>query len=376
MATRVTTGRRVAVAPRVEAAPFAPFAAMAAGGHEEVVFWRDRVTGLRAIVAIHNTTLGPALGGTRMYPYASEREALEDVLRLAQAMTLKNAAAGLDVGGGKAVIIGDPAQDKSEALLRAYGRFIESLGGRYVTTTDVGTTVPDLDIIRHETTHVAGCSPAMGGSGDTSILTGLTVYRGMQAAAEVAWGSKSLAGRTVLIQGAGKVGVQLMRHLRAEGATLLVADVDPTRARRAAEEFGAKVVPLGEVFDTPCDILSPNALGGVLNDETIPRLKCKIVCGGANNQLAEERHARALEERGILYAPDFIVNCGGVINVAEELMGYDPDRATARAERVYDTTLRVFARARESGVTPEEAAVQLAEERIRILGEIHKTYLP
>jgi leucine dehydrogenase len=375
MATRTPT-RRVAVAPRVAAEAFAPFSAMAAGGHEEVVLWRDRTTGLRAVVAIHDTTLGPALGGTRMYPYSSEREALEDVLRLSRAMTYKNAAAGLDVGGGKAVIIGDPAQDKSEALFRAYGRFIESLGGRYVTTTDVGTTVPDLDIMRHETVHVAGCSPAMGGSGDTSVLTGLTVYRGMQAAAEAAWGSRALSMRSVLIQGAGKVGVQLIRHLRAEGTKLLVADLDPARAKRAADDFGAIVVPMAEVFDTPCDIFSPNALGGTLNDDTIPRLRCTVVCGGANNQLAEERHARTLAERGILYAPDFIVNCGGVINVAEELMGYDPDRATARAERVYETTLRVLARAREAGITPEEAAVQLAEQRIRTLGEIKRTYLP
>ena len=373
MATRTNGKRTAAVAA---AGAFAPFAAMAVGRHEEVVFWRDRTTGLRAIVAIHDTTLGPALGGTRMYPYPSEAAALEDVLRLSRAMTYKNAAAGLDVGGGKAVIIGDPARDKSEVLFRAYGRFIETLGGRYVTTTDVGTTVPDLDIIRHETVHVAGCSPAMGGSGDTSILTGVTVYRGMQAATEVAWGDPSLRGRTVLIQGAGKVGWHLMEHLQAEGATLLVSDVDQARAQRAAQEFGAQIVPPDAVFDTPCDISSPNALGNVLNDETIPRLRCKVICGGANNQLGEEWHAQALAERDILYAPDFIVNCGGVINVAEELMGYNPDRARARAERVYEITLRVFARAGEAGITPEEAANHLAEERIRTIGEIHKSYLP
>lgn len=375
MATR-TNGRQAARSARPATEPFAPFEQMAAAGHEQIVFWRDRTTGLRAIVAIHDTTLGPALGGTRMYPYPSEAAALEDVLRLSRAMTYKNAAAGLDVGGGKAVIIGDPARDKSEALFRAFGRLLESLGGRYVTTTDVGTTVPDLDIIRHETVHVTGCSPAMGGSGDTSIMTGVTVHRGMRAAAEVAWGSRSLAGRTVLVQGAGKVGRQLMGHLRDEGAVLLVADVDETVAARAAAEYGARVIPLEAVFDTECDILSPNALGAVLNDATIPRLRCAIVCGGANNQLAEERHGRALEQRGILYAPDFIVNCGGVINVAEELLGYNPERALARAERVYETALRVFARARQSGITTEQAANLLAEQRIRTLGEIHKTFVP
>ena len=371
----VRTNGRVATA-RGTARAFAPFETMAAGGHEEIVFWRDRTTGMRAIVAIHDTSLGPALGGTRMYPYPSEAAALEDVLRLARAMTYKNAAAGLDVGGGKAVIIGDPAHDKSEALMRAYGRFLETLGGRYVTTTDVGTTVPDLDIIRHETAHVAGCSPWMGGSGDTSILTGLTVYRGMQAAAQAAWGDKRLAGRTVLIQGAGKVGRHLMEHLQQEGATLLVADVDGAQTQRAADEYGARLIAPDAVFDTDCDIFSPNALGAVFDDTTIPRLRCTVICGGANNQLAEERHARALQERGIVYAPDFIVNCGGVINVAEELMGYDPDRARARAERVYETTLRVFTLAREHDITPEEAANRLAEERIRALAEIHRTYVP
>jgi glutamate dehydrogenase/leucine dehydrogenase len=372
----VRTNGRAAAAHRGAAAGVAPLAAMAAGGHEQVVFWRDRTTGLRAIVAIHDTTLGPALGGTRMYPYPSEAAALEDVLRLARAMTYKNAAAGLDHGGGKAVIIGDPAHDKSELLFRAYGRFVDSLGGRYITTTDVGTAVADLDIIRRETVHVAGCSPAMGGSGDTSLLTGVTVYRGMQAAAEAAWGDRSLRGRSVLVQGAGKVGWHVLEHLYAEGATLLVADVDQARAERAAAAFAARVVAPDAVFDTPCDIFSPNALGGVLNDETIPRLRCAVVCGGANNQLAEERHARALAARGILYAPDFIVNCGGVINVADELMGYNAERARARADAVYETTRRVFARAREAGITPEEAANQLAEERIRAIGAIHRGYVP
>lgn len=355
---------------------FAPFAAMAEGGHEELVFWRDRVTGLRAIVAIHDTTLGPALGGTRMLPYPSEAAAVEDVLRLARAMTLKNAAAGLDVGGGKAVIIGDPARDKSEALFRAYGRLIETLGGRYVTTTDVGTTTADLDIIRRETRFVTGVSPALGGGGDTSILTGLTVYLGMRAAAYEAFGRDDLGKRTVLVQGAGKVGWQLMKRLRAENAVLIVCDVDGERARRAGAEFNARVIDPEAAWDTPCDIFSPNALGAVLNEETIPRLRCRIVCGGANNQLATEHDAVLLQQRDILYAPDFIVNCGGVINAAEELHGYSAERATARAQQVYETTRRIFAMARAQGVTTEEAALRYAEERIRTIGELHRTYVP
>ena len=368
-----TAGQETAT---TEMAGFAPFAAMAVGGHEEVVFWCDRVTGLRAIVAIHDTTLGPALGGTRMYPYPSEAAALEDVLRLAQAMTLKSAAAGLDVGGGKAVIIGDPATDKSEALFRAYGRMLESLGGRYVTTTDVGMITADLDIIRRETRFVTGTSPALGGSGDTSVLTGLTVYLGMRAAAGEAFGRDDLGKRTVLVQGVGKVGWQLLKRLRAENAVLIVSDVDPERARRAGEEFKARVVSPEEVWDTPCDILSPNALGAVLNDETIPRLRCRVICGGANNQLAEERHAAALQAHDILYAPDFIVNCGGVINVAEEMRGYSEERAVARAQQVYETTRHIFAMARAAGITTEEAAVQYALERIRTIGDLHRTYMP
>ncbi len=373
MAVR-TDGRRAGAAPAAETLSL--FDEMTAKGHEEVLFWRDRTTGLRAIVAIHDTTLGPAVGGTRMYPYPSEQAALEDVLRLARAMTYKNAAARLDAGGGKAVIIGDPARDKSEALFRAYGRFIETLGGRYLTTTDVGTTVADLDIIRHETAYVLGCSPAMGGSGDTSFLTGLTVYLGMAAAAQFVWGDRALTGRTVLVQGTGKVGMALMTHLHAEGAVLLVSDVDRGRVQRAADQFGARIVPPDTVYDTPCDIFSPNALGGVLNDATIPSLRCRIVCGGANNQLAEERHARALMERGILYAPDFIVNSGGVINVAEEMHGYDEARARGHAQGVFDTTLQVLTEAAAAGITPEEAANRLAEARIRTLSEIHRTFVP
>jgi glutamate dehydrogenase/leucine dehydrogenase len=352
------------------------FEAMAAENHEQIVFWRDRESGLRAIVAIHDTTLGPGLGGTRMLPYQSDEEALTDVLRLSRAMTYKNAAAGLDFGGGKAVILGDPASDKTEALLRAYGRLVETLGGRYITTTDVGTFTDDLALIRAETRYVTGTSPAYGGSGDTSILTGLTVYLGMRAAAQHAWGKPDLGGRTVAVQGAGKVGMHLMELLRKDGASLVVCDANERQAAAAADRFGASVAGVDEIYDSDCDVFSPNALGASLNSRTIPRLKCRIVCGGANNQLETEQDAERLAARGIVYSPDFIVNCGGVINVAEETRGYNAERARAHAERTFETTLRVLAAAEDRGITPAQAAEQLAEERIRALHGVHRTFVP
>jgi leucine dehydrogenase len=352
------------------------FDEMRCAGHEEVVFWSDRTTGLRAIVAIHDTTLGPGLGGTRMLPYGSDREALEDVLRLSRAMTYKNASAGLDFGGGKAVIIGDPARDKSEALFRAYGRLIETLGGRYVTTTDVGTTTDDLNIIQSETRFVTGTAPAFGGSGDTSILTGRTVYLGMRAAAQVAWGSPELGGKTVAVQGAGKVGWHLMELLHKDGTRLVVCDRNAAAAEKAAAELGASVAGTEEIYDVECDVFSPNALGASINGSTIPRLLCKVICGGANNQLATEEDAKRLVERGIIYAPDFIVNCGGVINVAEETRGYNAERARAHADRVFATTLRIFAIAEEEGITTEQAAERFAEERMRTLDAVHRPLVP
>ncbi len=355
------------------------FASMAELEHEEVAFWRDRATGLRAIVAIHDTTLGPSLGGTRMYPYKTEQEALTDVLRLSRAMTYKCAGAGLDFGGGKAVIIGDPATDKSEPFLRAYGRFVETLGGRYITTTDVGTTVDDLNLISSETRFVTGTSPAYGGSGDTSILTGRTVFLGMKAAAQVAWGEPSLSGRTVAVQGAGKVGWHLMEALKDEGAALVVADVNQELARRAAAAFGARLVSVEKIYDVACDVFSPNALGGSINGKTVPRLHCRIVCGGANNQLETEADGDRLAERGILYAPDFIVNSGGVINVADEAhgrLGYRAERASARAELVFGTTLQVLRTAQERGISPNAAAEQYARARIQALNAVHRPLVP
>jgi leucine dehydrogenase len=352
------------------------FAKMAADDYEEVVFFQDKVTGLRTIVAIHNTALGPAMGGTRMLPYASEDEALTDVLSLARAMTYKSAVAGLDVGGGKAVIIADPTQDKSEALLRAYARFIHSLGGRYFATTDVGTSTADIDILRRETPYVVGCSPAFGGSGDTSILTGFTVYLGMRATVKEMLGRDSLANLRIAVQGVGKVGWHLMEQLAKEGCHLIVTDVNAAAVEQAVRKFAARAVPPDDIYDVECDVFSPNALGAVLNATTIPRLRCHIVCGGANNPLAEEQHADELVERGILFAPDFVVNCGGIINAAEELWGYNAARAEARAQTTYETTLRVFDLARKLGVNPYKAAECLAEERIQKVSAIRHFYLP
>ncbi len=352
------------------------FPTLERNGHEQVLFCRDRHTGLQAIIAIHDTTLGPALGGIRMRPYPTEEAALEDVLRLSRAMTFKAAMAGLNLGGGKSVIIGDPHTDKSEPYFRAMGRFIQGLGGRYVAATDIGTTVEDLISVRMETPFVTGLPEAWGGLGDTSILTGLTVYLGMKAGAEACWGTDSLAGKRVLLQGAGKVATHLMEHLQCEGARLLVTDVVGESAQRAAERFGAIIVPPDDVFDVECDIFSPNALGAVLNRDTIPRLRCRLVCGGANNQLAEDRDAELLYSRGILYAPDYVVNSGGVISGECELLHAPLARAEALARRVGETTRRVFAAAARDGVSPATAADRMAMERIEQVARVRRSYLP
>jgi valine dehydrogenase (NAD+) len=344
-------------------------AAMAAGGHEELLFLRDGGSGLRAVVAIHDTTLGPALGGTRLLPYPNEDAAIEDALRLSRAMTYKNAAAGLDFGGGKAVIIANPAE-KSEPLLRAYGRYLETLGGRYVTTTDVGTNADDLEEIARETHYVAGRAAAFGGSGDTSLLTAKTVYLGMLAAVQKALETATLRDLTVAVQGAGKVGWHLIERLVADGAHVVVTDSDAEAARRAGSRFGARLVGVESIYDVDCDVFSPNALGGALNERTIPRLRCRVVCGGANNQLATPEDGDRLAGRGIVYAPDFIVNCGGVIKVAEERHGYSAARAEARADLAFDRTLRVFALAGELHTTPARAAERYAEERIAAIARL------
>jgi glutamate dehydrogenase/leucine dehydrogenase len=346
------------------------FDILKADGFEEVAFFHDSATGLRAIVAIHSTALGPALGGTRFYPYASEEEALVDVCRLAQGMTYKHAVCGNDQGGGKAVIIGDPAVDRSEALLRAYGRFVEGLSGRYITAEDVGTSQADMDLIRRETRHVTGVSESLGGSGDPSPATAWGVLWAMKAVAERLWGGPSLAGRHVCIAGVGKVGAALADHLAEEGAKLTVADVNDAAVDSVVERHGAVPVAPDAAHAVSCDIFSPCALGGVLNAETIPDLGCYAVVGSANNQLAALADAERLRKRGVVYAPDFVANAGGVINIAEEPHGYDRTRAYARIRSIHDTLLAVFDRADTEGITTAEAADRLAEERIASVSRV------
>jgi glutamate dehydrogenase/leucine dehydrogenase len=337
-------------------------------GFEQVVYCHDPPTGLRAIVAIHSTKLGPALGGTRFYPYASEDDALTDVLRLARGMTYKSAAAGLDLGGGKAVILGDPAAARTEALIRVYGRFVDALGGRYVTAEDVGTTQADMDLIRRETRHVTGVSRALGGSGDPSEATAYGLLHAMKAVGRRIWGSTDLAGRHVSVAGVGKVGSNLVRHLVEERARVTVADVNAAAVERAVAGFGVETVEVEKIHAIACDIHSPCALGASLNPATIPELHCAAVVGSANNQLATPECAEQLQEAGVLYAPDFVVNAGGVINIAEELVGYHRERAYAAVRRIFDTTTRVLDTATAEGITPALAAERLARERIAAVG--------
>jgi leucine dehydrogenase len=340
------------------------FDVITADGFEQVAYCHDASTGLRAIVAIHSTALGPGLGGTRFYPYASEDEALIDVCRLAKGMTYKHAVCGNDLGGGKAVILGDPATLRSEALFRAYGRFVEGLSGRYLTAEDVGTTQADMDVISRETRHVTGVSESLGGSGDPSPATAWGVLWAMKAVAERLWGTPSLSGRHVCISGVGKVGAALAEHLAAEGAKLTVTDVNGEAVETVVSRDGAKAVAPDAAHAVPCDIFSPCALGAVLNATTIPELHCDAVVGSANNQLAAPEDAERLRSCGIVYAPDFVANAGGVINIAEEPHGYDRQRAYNRIRTIHDTLLRVFDRAEADGITTAAAADRLAEERI------------
>lgn len=335
-------------------------------GHEQVVYCQDRSARLRAIIAVHSTRLGPGLGGTRFHPYGSEAAALADVLRLARAMTYKAAAAGLDLGGAKAVILGDPATEKSEALLRAYGRFVESLGGRYLTAEDVGTTQADMDLIRRETSFVTGTSRELGGSGDPSDATAVGVLWAMRAVAHRLWGTTALEGRHVVVSGVGKVGGRLVELLVGEQARVTVADVDPGAVARAVDAHGPGVVPAEGAHRVPCDIFSPCALGGVLDATTVPELRCAAVVGAANNQLSDPGAAKLLSEAGVLYATDYVVNAGGLVNIAEELApgGYRPERAEAAVRRIFDTTGSLLALAESDGVTTAEAADRLAERRI------------
>ena len=346
------------------------FDALGDRGHEEVVFGSDPESGLQTIIAIHSTALGPALGGTRFYPYGSEDDALEDVLRLSKGMSLKAAAAGLDLGGGKAVIIGDHRKMKSERLWRAYGRVVDSLQGRYITAEDVGTDASDMELIRRETRWVVGVPVEEGGSGDPSPATARGITAAMRATARFLWGDEDLSGRHIAVLGVGKVGTDLVRRLHENGARITVADVYPPSLERVRAEFGVNVVEPDEIYDVDCDIFSPCSLGGALNAETIPRLKTQAVVGCANNQLETDEDGERLAERDILYAPDFVVNAGGLINVNEELGGYTVDKAAAHIDKIYDNTLRVLEASRERGTTPVETAIALAEERIRDIGNL------
>jgi len=348
-----------------------------ATGHEQVVFCHDEPTGLRAIIAIYSTALGPALGGTRFYPYASEHDALADVLNLSKGMAYKAALAGLDLGGGKAVIIGDPAKVKTEALLRAYGRFVQSLNGRYFTACDVGTYSSDMDQIARECSFVTGRSVAHGGAGDSSVLTAYGVYEGMRAAAEVTWGAPTLHGRTVGVAGVGKVGHHLVTHLIQDGASVVITDVDPDAvARVQAEHPDVRVAPDADALVAgDLDVYAPCALGGALDDAVVQALSAKIVCGAANNQLAHDGIEKQLQDRGVLYAPDYLVNAGGLIQVADELEGFSFDRAKQRAAKIFDTAHRVFALAAEEGVPPAVAADRLAERRMTEIGRLRGIWL-
>ncbi len=328
--------------------------------HEQVVFCRDAASGLKAIVAVHNSSRGPALGGCRMWPYRDERAAVTDVLRLSRGMTYKSALAGLPFGGGKSVIIGDPRHDKSEALFRAMGRFVEALGGRYTVAEDVGISVADVEVMARETRFAAGLSA---GSGDPSLATAYGVYMGIRAAVKHRLDRDGLAGLSVAVQGAGSVGYHLCRHLADDGAEVLVADIDRDRVERAARDAGARALAPKEVVGAPVDVFAPCALGGVIDDLAVERLQARIVAGAANNQLAEPRHGEALRRRGILYAPDYVINAGGIINISHEGPGYDRAKAFAHVALIHDTLLAIFARADQQAVPTSEAADRLAEER-------------
>ncbi len=347
------------------------FDTIAEMGHEQLVICNDNSAGYRGIVAIHSTTLGPALGGTRFWQYATDEEAIVDALRLARGMTYKNAVAGLNLGGGKSVIIGDNRTTDREMIFRAHGRFVESLGGRYITAEDVGTSTADMDFVHMETKNVSGLA---GRSGDPSPVTAHGVFRAIQASAKERWGSDDLSTRTVSVQGCGHVGYYLAKELHEAGAKLVVTDIDQERVKHVATEFGARAVAPDDIYGVQADIFAPCALGGIINDKTIPLLKVEIVCGAANNVLLEERHGDMLVQKQILYTPDYVANAGGVINVYSELAGWSSARAFRKADEIYDTVLRVFQIARTDSVPTYVAADRLAEQRILAVGSMVKTW--
>ena len=342
------------------------------GDHEEIVYCYDKDCGLKAIIAIHNTTLGPALGGTRMWPYKSEDEALIDVLRLSKGMTYKASAAGLNLGGGKAVIIGDPKKDKTEALFRTFGAYVNSLNGKYITAEDVGTSVHDMAYVFMETPYVTGIPISFGGSGDPSPFTAHGVLMGIKASVKAKLNSDSLKGVRIAVQGLGNVGRNLVEYLVKEGASVAVADIDKERVTAICDKFGLSAVDPEQIAISDCDVFAPCALGAVINDQTISKLKCKIVAGGANNQLAEHRHGDALLELGILYAPDYVINAGGLMNVFVELEGYSRERAFEKTGQVYDNLMQVFKISKAENIATHRAADRLAESRIRSIANLRQ----
>jgi leucine dehydrogenase len=348
------------------------FTRMAEHDHEQVVFSYDPTSGYKGIMAIHNTTLGPALGGTRFWNYQSDEEALIDVLRLARGMTYKAAVAGLNLGGGKAVIIGDPRTTRREMIFRAHGRFVESLGGRYYTAEDVGTSVEDMDYVMMETEHVTGVA---GGSGDPSPVTAYGTYRGIKACAQEKFGSDSLSGMTVAVQGTGHVGYFLCKFLSEEGAKLVVTDIDQERVQRIVDEYGATATAPDQIYAVEAEVFAPCALGAVVNDDTIPQFKFEIIAGAANNQLAQERHGDQLHKRNILYAPDYVINAGGLINVYGELNDWTPDQATRKAGEIYDTLMQIFELAKDNGLPTYEAADRVAERRIDQVASLQRNWI-
>jgi leucine dehydrogenase len=366
-----SSSRALSISPHKEDAT-ALFALLEEHQHEQVSLCYEPSSGYRGIIVIHDSTLGPALGGTRFWSYQSDREALIDCLRLARGMTYKAAVAGLNLGGGKSVIIGDNKTKQREPIFRAHGRHVESLHGRYITAEDVGTSVGDMEYIRAETDHVTGL---IGRSGDPSPVTAFGVYRGIKACATHRYGSDSLSGKTIAIQGCGHVGYFLAQLLQREGANLVVTDIDYTKVQKVVDDFHATAVPPTEIIGVKADVFAPCALGGVINDETLPKLQVEIVAGGANNQLAEERHGDALEARGITYAPDYVINGGGLINVNAELNGWTMERARSKAGEIYDTILRVFEIAAEERIPSYRAADRLAEQRIAAIAKVRQNFV-
>jgi len=346
------------------------FESLAKNGHEEVVFCHNPDAGLKAIIAIHNTVLGPALGGTRMWPYATEQDALNDVLRLSRGMTYKNAVAGLDIGGGKAVIIGDPATDKSEALFRAFGKFVDSLGGRYITAEDVGIDVNDMEYVFRETEFVTGVHQVHGGSGDPSPFTAYGTLQGLMATLNRKYGDEEVGKYSYAVQGLGHVGMEFVKLLRERGAKIFVTDINKALVDKAVSEYGAEAVGLDEIYDVPVDVYSPCALGATVNEQTLPRLKAKVICGAANNQLATTQIGDEVEKRGILYAPDYAVNAGGVMNVSLEIDGYNRERAMRMMRTIYHNLARIYEISERDAIPTYRAADRLAEERITAIGKL------